>query len=789
MVNIEINGKAIRARKGSMVIEAADVAGITIPRFCYHSKLSIAASCRMCLVEVEKAPKPLPACATPVTDGMKIFTRSPKAIAAQRSVMEFLLINHPLDCPICDQGGECTLQELAVGYGDDDSRYTESKRVVANPDLGSLISTDMTRCIHCTRCVRFGSEIAGIMELGAPGRGEHMHIGTYMENTVDSELSGNVIDLCPVGALTSKPYRFTARPWEMNRHNSISPHDCVGSSINVDVRGGKVMRVVARENENVNESWIADRDRFSYAGNNHKERLTSPMVKEQGEWKEVDWDTALTRVAEEMKKIAERDGADKLGALASYSATTEEHYLLQKVMRGIGSNNIDHRLHQVDFRDQENLPAYPALGQAIVDLETVDAALLIGSNIRKDQPLLAHRLRKAAVNNGARIMAINPIDYDFAFPISEKCIAVDLTSELMGVLKVLLEQSSESAPAGLEQFIDAADITDSHKAIATTLREAPQATILLGNLVTVHPARAELHIIATHIARIAGARLGIISEGGNSAGAWLAGCLPHREAGAKPAAVTGLDWRSMMKSEIKGYLLLGVEPELDCIDSTVAMEAMSGAEFVVALTAFRGVGLMTNADVLLPVATFFETAGSMVNIEGHWQVFEGCVAPPGEARPAWKVMRVLGNLLDLPGFEYNAVSDIRGEMEELFGDIPMDAVSPWSPDTITRLPPGLIRISDLPIYNVDPLVRRSAPLQETPDARAARRLHANAATLQNMGLSDGGKATLLQDGGVAVVTVVSDERLPDNAVYLPAGTKEVQGLGGSFGPVQITPAN
>jgi len=789
MVNIEINGKPMQARNGSMVIEAADAAGITIPRFCYHSKLSIAASCRMCLVEVEKAPKPLPACATPVTEGMKVFTRSPKAIAAQRSVMEFLLINHPLDCPICDQGGECSLQELAVGYGGDVSRYAEGKRVVGNPDLGSLISTDMTRCIHCTRCVRFGREIAGVMELGAPGRGEHMYISTYMESTVDSELSGNVIDLCPVGALTSKPYRFTARPWELSRHESVSPHDCVGSNLYVDVRDGKVMRVSARENENINESWLADRDRFSYAANYHAERLTQPMIKEQGEWKEVDWETALTRAAEGLKKIAERDGADKVGALAAYSATTEEHYLLQKVMRGLGSNNIDHRLHQVDFRDQESMPAYPSLGQAIPDLEAVDAALLVGSNIRKDQPLLAQRLRKAACNNGARIMAINAIDHDFTFALSEKCISVDLASELLGVLKALLELSGESAPADVQPLLASVEANDSYKNIARTLKEAPQATVLLGNTAASHPGRAELRALAMHIARLAGARVGTLSEGGNSAGAWLAGCVPHREPGAKPATNSGLDWRSMMQSELKGYLLLGVEPELDCIESALAMNAMAQAEFVVALTAFGGVGLKTNADVLLPISTFLETAGSVVNAEGHWQHFEGCAPAPGETRPAWKVLRVLGNLLDLSGFEYTSAGEIRSEMEGLFSDIPMESVKPWTIDGLTRIQPGLTRISGIPIYNVDPLVRRSAPLQATADGKAARRLHANANTLKNAGLADGDKATLLQDGGVTVVTVVSDDRLPDKAVYLPSGSKEMQGLGGSFSPVQLAPAN
>ncbi|MCW8828778.1 MAG: NADH-quinone oxidoreductase subunit NuoG, partial [Gammaproteobacteria bacterium] len=521
MVNIEINGKVIETRDGVTLIEAADSAGITIPRFCYHSKLSIAASCRMCLVEVEKAPKPLPACATPVSEGMKVYTRSPKAIAAQRSVMEFLLINHPLDCPICDQGGECDLQEMAMGYGSGISRYTEGKRVVHNPDLGALIATDMTRCIHCTRCVRFGQEVAGMMELGAPGRGEHMHIGTYMEGTVDSELSGNVIDLCPVGALTSKPYRYTARPWELRSYHSISPHDCVGSNIRVDVRNGKAMRVVPRENETVNETWIADRDRYSYTANDHPERLTQPMIREEGEWIASDWDTALTRAAEGLKAIAERDGAEQLGALASYSATTEEFYLLQKLMRGIGSGNIDHRLRQVDFRDQAEQPAYPALGQAIQDLELLDAVLLIGSNIRKDQPLLAQRLRKASRNNGAQIMAINAVDYDFTFPLAQKCITTDLGAELSGVLKALLTLTGDSAPDSLQPLLTGVEPSEAQQNIAETLKAAPQATVLLGNTAASYPARAELQALANLIAELAGARVGLLAEGGNSAGAWL----------------------------------------------------------------------------------------------------------------------------------------------------------------------------------------------------------------------------------------------------------------------------
>jgi len=786
MVNIEINGKAITAHEGAMLIEAADEAGITIPRFCYHSKLSIAANCRMCLVEVEKAPKPLPACATPVSEGMVVRTRSPKAIAAQRSVLEFLLINHPLDCPICDQGGECDLQEMSMGYGNDISRYYEGKRVVSNPDLGSLIATDMNRCIHCTRCVRFGQEIAGIMELGAPGRGEHMHISTYMEHSVDSELSGNVIELCPVGALTSRPYRYSARPWELVSFPSISPHDCVGSNIRIDVRGGQLMRVVARENENVNETWLADRDRFSYTANGHQERLLKPMVKQDGAWHEVDWDTALTRAVEGLKAIAERDGGAQLGALAAYGATTEEHYLLQKLMRAVGSGNIDHRLRQVDFRDQAALPAYPSLGQAIADLESIDCALLIGSNIRKEQPLLAHRLRKAS-RKGATIFAVNPVDYDFTFPLAARRIGLDLVQELLGVARALLELSGESAPAGLAKVIAAAEVTDTHKQMARTLKEVPQATVLLGNGAAAHPAKAELRAIAALIAKLAGARIGTLAEGGNSAGAWLAGSVPHREAGAKAASVSGLDWRGMFDAGLKGYLLLGVEPELDCIDSGAAAGALEAAEFVVAMSAFAGEGLKARADVLLPIATFAETAGSYINAEGHWQHFAGALKPAGEARPAWKVLRVMGNLFDVTGFEYSSVEEVCAEMEGLFSDVPMGAGDEWQPDAITALPKGLLRIADVPLYAVDAMVRRAAPLQATRDADVAQ-IRANAATLAAAGLAGASEARLRQGGHEVVLPLVSDERLPDNAVSLPAGLAESTGLGGSFSAVELVSA-
>ncbi|MCW8917558.1 MAG: NADH-quinone oxidoreductase subunit NuoG [Gammaproteobacteria bacterium] len=781
MVNIEINGKPVAAREGSMLLEAADEAGITIPRFCYHSKLSIAASCRMCLVEVEKVPKPLPACATPVSEGMKAYTRSPRAIAAQRSVMEFLLINHPLDCPICDQGGECELQEMALGYGNDVSRYAEAKRVVHSPDLGPLIATDMSRCIHCTRCVRFGEEIGGMMELGAPGRGEHMHIATYMEHSVDSELSGNVVDLCPVGALTSKPYRYSARPWELQSHHTVSPHDCVGTNIRLDSRSGRAMRVVARDNEAVNECWIADRDRFSYTALEHEDRLRKPQIKRDGVWQECDWDTALTTAVEGLKQFA----ADQLGALAAYGATNEEHFLLQRLMRGIGSANIDHRLRQQDFRDQNEQGPYPALGQPIAALEQNDAVLLVGSNIRKEQPLLAQRLRKA-VRGGARVMAINPVDYAMAFTLAEKRIALDLVSELLAVAKALLEGSSEAVPQWLTTAIVGVAVEESHRAIAGTLRAGKQASVLLGAGAQGHPAAAELRAVANLIASLSGAHIGILAEGGNAAGAALAGCLPHRGAGCQASDGIGLDWKAMFAAKLPGYLLLGVEPEYDCIDSAAALQAMQEARFVVAINSYASVAMRDYADVLLPAATFAETAGSLVNTEGQWQGFNGAATAPGEARPAWKILRVLGNLFDINGFEQNSAEEVRAELEAACAQLPA-APAAWQPKAMSRLPAGLLRIADVPIYAVDAMVRRAAPLQTTADADLWQ-IRLNSVTAEKAGFSSVVEARLIQGAGEVVLPLLIDERLPDNAVYLPAGLSATVGLGGGFAAVELTHA-
>ncbi|MEO7107701.1 MAG: NADH-quinone oxidoreductase subunit NuoG, partial [Rhodoferax sp.] len=390
MIEIELDGKKVDIVEGSMIMHAAEKAGTYIPHFCYHKKLSIAANCRMCLVDVEKMPKPMPACATPVTQGMIVRTKSEKAIKAQKSVMEFLLINHPLDCPICDQGGECQLQDLAVGYGSSSSRYEEEKRVVFHKDIGPLISMEeMSRCIHCTRCVRFGQEIAGAMELGMSHRGEHAEIEAFVGLTVDSELSGNMIDICPVGALTSKPFRYSARTWELSRRKSVSPHDSTGTNLVIQVKNNTVMRVVPLENEAVNECWIADRDRFSYEALNSADRLTTPMLKQGGEWKSVDWQTALEYVAHGLQSIKASQGAASIGALVSPHSTLEELYLAGALVRGLGSENIDYRLRNADFANSHAGARH--LGMAIADLNNLERVLVVGSNLRKDHPLFAQR--------------------------------------------------------------------------------------------------------------------------------------------------------------------------------------------------------------------------------------------------------------------------------------------------------------------------------------------------------------------------------------------------------------
>ena len=709
-VNIEVDGVPMKARKGEMIIRVTDANQVYVPRFCYHEKLTVAANCRMCLVEVEKAPKPLPACATPVADGMKVFTKSPRAIGAQRAVMEFLLINHPLDCPICDQGGECELQDLAVGFGRDLSRFHERKRAVQDENLGPLIATDMTRCIHCTRCVRFTQEIAGFQELGMIGRGEQMKVRTYIEQTVHHELSGNVIDLCPVGALVSKPYRFSARAWEMMSHPLVSPHDGVGTNLYGHVLRGRMMRVIPRENEAINETWIADRDRFSYEGVYSPDRIQKPMLRQGTEWIETDWETALTKVAEGLKSRA----AD-LGVLASPTSTLEELYLLGRITRGLGSANIDHRLRQRDFRDQHADPVYPNLGMRIADVDSLTSLLVIGANLRREVPILAHRVRKAALR-GAKVISMTPVPAEYLFPV-----AVTLQSsparqveDLAAILAVAAESAGKPLPENLASIVQQARITETHRAAATALVAGEKRAVWLGALAVRHPAYADLRALAAAIADVTGASLGVLAEGGNAAGAYLAGAVPHRQAGGKTANETGLSASEILQRTLKaGVLFGGVEPWVDAV-SPEGSRNLAKAEFVVAITPFANEQLREIAHVLLPIGTYVETSGTYVNLEGLWQSHNGAAQPVGESRPGWKVLRVLGNLLNLSGFEYQSSEEVREELRKLCTDSSATAYKGNH-----RVAPGAAGadVLDLSMYHVDALVRRAPSLQKTREGR------------------------------------------------------------------------
>ncbi len=709
-VNIEVNGVPMKARKGAMIIHATDAHDVYVPRFCYHDKLPIAANCRMCLVEVEKAPKPLPACATPVMEGMKIFTKSPKALAAQKAVMEFLLINHPLDCPICDQGGECELQDLAMGFGRDASRYTERKRVVKDKNLGPLVSTDMTRCIHCTRCVRFTKDIAGFQELGTIGRGESTEIGTFIEKAVDHELSGNIIDLCPVGALNNKPYRYQARAWEMTQHPLISPHDSVGTNIYAHVLRGRVMRIVPRQNDDVNETWIADRDRYSYEGIYSADRLQKPMVREGSEWREVDWQTALQLAAEKLGKIARDSNGTQLGVLASPLSTLEELHLAARIARGLGSRNLDHRLRRTDFADQANDPVFPWLGCSLYDLEQMQSVLVVGSNVRKEAPMLAHRIRKAAVAGG-NVSFVNPSKYEYLFPV-----AGYLASNGLGMVEHLaaLLAAIGGASGNIASLVNASQPGDAHRSLASVLKNGERKLILLGEIAQRDPEFSTLRSLAQALAEATGAQLGYLAEGGNAVGAALAGVLPHRLNGGK-AEEGGKHVADMLAAKLKAYLLVGaIEPDKD-IATAGALDALKSAECVIALTPY---GTAKDfAHIILPIGTFAETSGTYVNLEGRWQSVPGAAKPVGESRPGWKVLRVLGNLLNLPGFDYESAEQVRDELKAQLGEVKPDNRYLASGSTAHSVGKGGgKKVPDIGIYAIDPIVRRATALQQTRDA-------------------------------------------------------------------------
>jgi NADH-quinone oxidoreductase subunit G len=713
VVNIEVDGKPVEARRGQMIIEATDAIGTYIPRFCYHEKLSIAANCRMCLVEVEKAPKPLPACATPISEGMKVFTRSPYAIAAQKATMEFLLINHPLDCPICDQGGECELQDLAVGYGRDVSRYNDGKRVVKDKNIGPLVSTDMTRCIHCTRCVRFGEEIAGIPQLGTTERGENMKIGTYIEQSVDHELSGNIIDLCPVGALNNKPYRYSARAWEMTQKATVSPHDCVGSNMYAHVLRGTVKRVVPRENESINETWLADRDRFSYEAIYSDDRLLAPKARHGGEWRDIGWQEALKTVAEAIRKSPSAN----VGILASPWITTEEAWLLSGIASAIGTSNIDHRIRRRDFSDQDNDPVYPWLGCDIAEVETRDAILVVGSSLRHEAPILAHRVRKAALR-GAEVSFVNSVEHEYFFDVANSLSGEGLVEMLAGVA---VAACGGSLPASVAALCKGIEADTGHENIAASLQRGEKALVLLGNVAGRHRAMSAVRALAAAIADATGASFGNLSEGPNSAGAALAGVLPHRAAGGVPRAETGLHAGDMPGAALDVLMLVNVEPDADILAAEDAAAKIAAQQFTVALTPFVSESLLEVADLLLPVGTAAESSGTYVNAAGTWQSFPGVANPVGEARPAWKVLRVLGNLLDAPGFEYVSSEEVLEELREELGDVrPDNAYRGTTPVARPNGKDAAAADVDLPIYSVDPVVRRARALQLTEAAKRAR---------------------------------------------------------------------
>jgi NADH-quinone oxidoreductase subunit G len=775
MVEIEIDGIKVEVPPGSMVMDAANKIGTYIPHFCYHKKLSIAANCRMCLVEVEKAPKPLPACATPVSAGMIVRSNSEKAVQAQKSVMEFLLINHPLDCPICDQGGECQLQDLAVGYGKSNSRYEEEKRVVPPKEAGPLISmNEMTRCIHCTRCVRFGQEVAGVMELGMLGRGEHAEITSFVGKTIDSEVSGNMIDLCPVGALTSRPFRYSARSWELSRRKSVSPHDSLGTNLIVQVKGGKVMRVLPLENDAINECWISDKDRFSYEALDNDSRLTKPMLKQGGQWAETDWQTALEYVAHGLRNIKHEHGADSIAAIGTGHSTVEELHLLAKAMRGIGSENIDFRLRQSDFALGAEVT--PWLGMPIADLSHVKRALIVGSFLRKDHPLVATRLR-AAVKAGGKVSIVHASDDELLIPTANKMIAApsDWLAALSEIVAAVAGAKGVAAPAGF------GDIKPSESAnkIAASLNTGDAsipAVILLGNAAVHHPQASALHAAAQWIADQTGAKLGYLTEAANTVGAYLAGAT------SKNAA-------PLFETPKKAYVLLNAEPELDAANPQQARAALDAAEMVVVMSAFQHG--FDYADVLLPISPFSETSGTFVNCEGRAQSFNGSVKPLGDARPAWKVLRVLGNLLGVSGFDYDTSEAIR---DELFGKGVTDLsgkLSNVSKAAISSASYGtsgaLERVTDVPIYFADAIARRSEPLLRTADSNAPL-VQLPSALADKLGVKAGDKVKVSQGSGSAILVAGIDVRLPANAVRVASSHPATSTLGAMFGAISVEKA-
>ena len=780
-IKVTINGQEIETQPGRLLIDVADENDIVIPRFCYHKRLSIAANCRMCLVEIERAPKPMPACATHCMDGMVVQTRSQIALAAQKSTMEFLLINHPLDCPICDQGGECELQDVAMGFGEGVSRYTEQKRVVMDKNIGPLIATDFTRCIHCTRCVRFGDEIAGMPELGATGRGEHMEIGTYIEKSIVSELSGNVIDVCPVGALTAKPSRYTARPWELTQHAGVSAHDCVGSNTWVHTRGNDVIRVVPRENESINESWISDRDRFSYTAIKSDQRLTQPLMRENGELKPVDWETALNAAA---AKLNEADGS--VATLVSPQATLEEHFLAQKLTRALGSSNIDHRLTQVDFSAQQKAPVMPWLGRSLASLETLDAALIVAANLRYQQPLLSHRLRKAVINNNAAISSIGHVAGQYNFDLHSEMAgsASRVIHDLAAVASALTETGGKALSPHLARVVAGCEVNDQHRAIARSLANAANVAVIVGTEALPNPQLSLLQELCEAITVATEATLGYLSLSANSAGACLAGALPHRTAVGVAVDKPGENAAEILAAQHKVLLTFAANPRLD---APAAGSLAENNESIIAINSYQNEFIREQADLVLPLAAVVESSGSYVNVEGLWQSFNGCVHSRGESRQGWKILTALGQVLRPDEFAYADSVAVRNELKTLCSDVELSNLCGIQ-SKATGLPQAdgkIEKVGSAPIYACDDMTRLSAPLQKTPLMRLQSAVIMNRQMATDTKLLGSDQVQVTQDKGTAVLPLHIDEGVPAGCAYVPSGVDAVKDLSSVYGKIKL----
>ena len=787
-ITLTINGQAIESQPGRLLIDVADENNIVIPRFCYHKKLSVAANCRMCLVEIERLPKPMPACATPVTDGMVVLTHSASAIAAQKSTMEFLLINHPLDCPICDQGGECELQDVAMGFGDGISQYTEQKRVVMDKNIGPLIATDFTRCIHCTRCVRFGDEIAGLPELGLTGRGENVEIGTFIEKSISSELSGNVIDICPVGALTAKPSRYTARPWELTQHASVAAHDCIGSNIYVHTRGNDIIRVVPRENESINESWISDRDRFSYIAVKNAGRITSPMLRVNGQLKTVDWETAINAAVEKLSGAANQD-AEQIAALISPQATLEEHYLAQKLLRGLGSSNIDHRLSQTDFSAQGQSAVMPWLGISLESVESLDACLIVAGSLRQEQPMLSHRIRKSVINNGAKVSSIGHLAGQYNFELFEELngSAEQLLNDLAGVVVALTEKASVDLSKRLRGLVDGFNLQEEHKAIANSLLNGKKSAVIVGIQALASPYLSLIQELCEAISVHSDSSLGNLSPSANTAGACLAGSLPHRLPGG---VVVNGEWqhtRQIIDSKHRVLLSFGINPVLDINHGSLAPQLAANNDFVIAINSFNNQFINDQADLVLPLAVFGETSGTFVNVEGLWQSFKGSVKALGESRQGWKILTALGQVL-LPGdFEYADSLAVKNEAKELCRDVSLNNLCGVQ-STETRLPVqsrSIQKISIAPIYASDELTRLSVPLQATPIMQQQCAVSMNRAQAEKLELVDADQVHIKQGQGTAILPLIISDDIPTGCICMPTGIDAVKDLADAYGAIEL----